>query len=335
MVENVVRILSTVGLVATLLVPLGQPASASQADPAALAASAAPAAEAGRLVALTDQQYENLPDARIRLMDPAVATWDSAAAQKWSWAPTSSNGFSGLTGAWGLPSDVKLRMDRAGAYVAVVSDSKGLAGLITYPSGQRVWGVNVGGANNPHSIELLPDGNVAVAASTGGFIRVYTASQGASSSKYASYALPDAHGASWDPTQQVLWVLGGNRLVALKVKGTAAAPVLEESRVVTLPTSGGHDLTPVLENHDLLWVSTGSKVYQVSRSTGAIVSTENIGGIKSANSMPNAQQVRTTPKSGCHTSWCTDTVQFAVPAATRKLTGAQIYKARVWSSRYE
>lgn len=322
MVENVVRILGAVGLVAALLVPLGQPAPAQ-------------AAEAGRLVAVTDQQSENGPDARIRLLDPAVYNWNTAAALKWSWSPTTANGFSGLTMAWGLPSDVKLRMDRAGAYVAVVSDSRGLAGLITYPGGQRIWALNVGSANNPHSVELLPDGNVAVAASAGGFVRVYTASQGASSSKFASYPLPDAHGVTWDPTQQVLWVLGGNRLVALKIKGTAAAPVLEESKVVTLPTSGGHDLTPVLENHDLLWVSTGSKVYQVSKSSGAIVATENIGGIKSANSMPNAQQVRTTPKAGCYTSWCTDTVQFAVPAATRTLTGAQIYKARVWSSRYE
>ncbi|MDX6282226.1 MAG: hypothetical protein QOH03_3297 [Kribbellaceae bacterium] len=334
MVENVVRILGAVGLVAALLVPLGQ-SPAAQAAPDAQAGQAAPAAETGRLVALTDQQYENNPAARIRLMDPAVASWNTAAAQKWSWAPTSANGFSGLTGAWGLPSDVKLRMDRAGAYVAVVSDSHGLAGVITYPGGQRVWAVNVGGANNPHSVELLPDGNVAVAASTGGFIRVYTASQGSSSSKYASYALTDAHGVTWDPTQQVLWVLGGNRLVALKVKGTAAAPVLEESKVVTLPTGGGHDLTPVLENHDLLWVSTGSKVYQVSKSAAAIVATENIAGIKSVNSMPNAQQVRTTPTAGCYTSWCTDTVRFAVPAATRTLDGAQIYKARVWSSRYE
>jgi hypothetical protein len=47
------------------------------------------------------------------------------------------------------------------------------------------------------------------------------------------------------------------------------------------------------------------------------------------------QQVRTKAKSGCRTTWCTDTVSFAVPAATRTLAAAQIYKARVWSSRYE
>ena len=163
---------------------------------AALLTSAPPAqaAEAGRLVAVTDQDYDNPSAARIRLMDPAVANWGTAAAQKWTWSPTSANGFSGLTGAWGLPTDVKLRM-KAEAYVAVVSDSRGLAALIGYPSGQRLWAVNVGSANNPHSVER--------------------------------------------------------------------------------------------------------------------------------------------PKSGCRTTWCTDTVDFAVPAATRTIPGAEIYKARVWSSRYE
>jgi hypothetical protein len=50
--------------------------------------------------------------------------------------------------------------------------------------------------------------------------------------------------------------------------------------------------------------------------------------------MPNSQQVRTTPKTR-RTTWCADTVNFAVPAASRTLTGAQIYKVRVWSSRYK
>lgn len=287
------------------------------------------------MVAVTDQDYDNLPAARIRLMDPAVADWNAAAAEKWTWSPTVANGFSGLTSAWGLPSDVKLRLTSAGAYVAVVADSRGLAGLISYPAGQRLWGINVGAANNPHSVELLPNGNVAVAGSSGGFVRIYTASQGSSSTNSVSYPLPDAHGVLWDPTNQLLWVLGGDKLAGLRIGGTPASPVISDGPVMTLPTGGGHDLTPVLENHDLLWVSTGTKVYQVSKSAAAVVATFDEAGIKSIGSMPNAQQVRTSPKAGCRTGWCTDTVRFAVPVATRTLSGAEIYKARVWSSRYE
>lgn len=319
-----IRLLSSISLLAALLTPT-LPISAAAADPAA---------EEGRLVAVTDQDYDNLPAARLRLMDPAVADWNTAAAQTWSWSPTTANGFSGLTSAWGLPTDVKLRL-KGSSYVAVVSDSRGLAALISYPAGQKLWGINVGAANNPHSVEMLPDGNVAVAASAGGFVRLYAASQGSSSTVYGSYPLPDAHGVQWDPARQLLWAVGGDQLVALKVGGTAASPTLTRQTSITLPTAGGHDLSPVLENHDRLWVSTGSKVYQVSKSAVAVVATFDQAGIKSVSSMPNAQQVRTSPKAGCRTSWCTDTVNFAVPTATRTLTGAEIYKARVWSSRYE
>ncbi|MBB5981970.1 DUF6528 family protein [Kribbella solani] len=296
-------------------------------------AAARPAAD-GDLIALTDQRFDNPSAARLRVMNPAVANWNTGAAQTWSWSPTAANGFGDLTSAWGLPSDAKLRL-KSGSSVAVVADSNGLAALISYPAGQRIWGVNVGASNNPHSIEMLPNGNVAVAASAGGFIRLYNASQGSSSAGYASYALPDAHGVQWDPTRKVLWALGGDQLVALTVGGTAAAPTLSEQNTITLPTGGGHDLSPVLANHDRLWVSTGSKVYQVSKSSRKVVATYDQAGIKSITSKANGQQVRTSPKSGCRTSWCTDTVSFASPAATRTLTGAEIYKARVWSSHYE
>ncbi|WP_433163909.1 DUF6528 family protein [Kribbella sp. CA-247076] len=314
---------------AVLLATVFTATGPAQAEP-----SAPPPAEAGRLVAITDQDYDNASAARIRLMDPRVANWSAPAAQKWTWHPTSANGFGGLTSAWGLPTDVKLRR-KAGAYVALVSDSRGLAGLITYPGGRRLWAADVGAPNNPHSVELLPDGNVAVAASTGGFVRIYTASQGSGSTTSVTYPLHDAHGVHWDPARKVLWALGGDKLAALRIVGTPAAPIVEESKVFTLPTGGGHDLAPALENRDLLWVSTGTKVYRFSKSAGRVVAAFDLPKIKSVSSMPNAQQVRTTPKSGCRTSWCTDTVDFAVPAATRTLPGAEIYKARVWSSRYE
>lgn len=319
-----IRLFSSIGLLAALLTPTMQLPAGAAARPAA----------DGDLIALTDQKYDNLPAARIRVMDPAVYDWNTAAAQTWSWSPTAANGFSDLTSAWGLPSDAKLRT-KSGSSVAVVADSRGLAALISYPAGQRIWGVNVGAANNPHSVEMLPNGNVAVAASAGGFIRLYNASQGSNSAGYASYPLTDAHGVQWDPTRNVLWALGGDQLVALTVGGTAAAPTLTKANSITLPTGGGHDLTPVLANHDRLWVSTGSMVYQVSKSSRTVVATYSQGGIKSISSKTNGQEVRTSPKSGCRTTWCTDTVNFASPAATRTLTGAEIYKARVWSSHYE
>ncbi|TDO54867.1 hypothetical protein EV643_101658 [Kribbella sp. VKM Ac-2527] len=330
-------LIGSVGLLALAAGPGVAPATA-QAPPNALPSNMATGVEAqdGRLIGLTDQQYENTQAARIRVMDPAVANWNTAAAQKWAWAPTSGNGFAGLASAWGLPSDVKLRK-RAGKYVAVVSDTRGLAALISYPAGKRLWAVNVGGSSaSPHSVELLPNGNVAVAASgSGGFIRVYTASQGSASAKYVNFPLNFAHGVSWDPARKVLWALGNDQLVALKITGTAAAPKLEKSRVITLPNGGGHDVAPALENHDVFWVSTAETIYRVSKSRGAVLASKDLRSVKSVSSMANGRLIRTRPKQGCRSGWCTDTVEFAGPAGLRTLSGAQIYKARVWSSRYE
>ena len=289
----------------------------------------------GLPIAITDQSYNSTANARIRLMDPAVSNWSTAGAEVWNWHPTTSNGFSGLTGYFGLPTDAKLRRDSAGNQVFVVSDSHGLAALVNYPAGTRRWAVNVVASNNPHSAELLPNGNVAVAASTGGFVRVYAASQGSAATKYAQYNLTTAHGVLWDPAGSVLWAIGGSKLVRLQVGGTAAAPTLTEVGSWALPTSGGHDLTPKLGNSDRLWISTSSAFYEYSKSANAAVATYGTDGVKSMNSMANGRWVQTLPKTGCTTTWCTDEVHVTSPDLTYRVSGAEIYKSRVWDPAYQ
>src|SRR5882724_6254961 len=80
-------------------------------------------------VAITDQANGG----SIRVFDLAKTDWNAAGAQKWSWKPTAANGFGNLTGAWGAPTDAKLRTDHSGHTVMVTSDSKGLAAVVTYP----------------------------------------------------------------------------------------------------------------------------------------------------------------------------------------------------------
>lgn len=121
--------------------------------------------------------------------------------------------------------------------------------MVPYPQGTgSYWAADIGAANNPHSAELLPDGNVAVTASTGGFVRVCTASQGNRSTTYAQFDLPGAHGVYYEPTTRLLWAVGNGDLVGLRVGGTAAAPTIEKVIDSPLPggaTAYGHDLYPV------------------------------------------------------------------------------------------
>ncbi|KAF9118151.1 hypothetical protein BGX30_004802 [Mortierella sp. GBA39] len=256
-------------------------------------ASADPGLHKDYWIAVTDQGSEE-----VRVYDPEKEDWNQSNALKWSWAPTDKNGFGGLLQGWGLPSDVKLREGKTGGKFMVVTDSRGLAALVPYPSGNsRAWGVIVGG--NPHAAELLPDGNVAVAASAGG----------------------------WEPI--------------LQLKGTPAAPVLEEVHRKRLPTNWGHDLFAVYGDTDKLWVTSNTQVYQYSKSTDSW--SEDYPGaaeinhhwVKSVGNQPSGQVVMTNQKEGTKYTWTTDAVDLYQPADQRLVTGGAFYKARVWNSDYQ
>lgn len=293
-------------------------------------------------IAVTDQA-----NAKIVVFDPEQTEWNSPSAVLWSWAPSTANGFSDTTG-WYYPSDVKLRNSAFyGGQVMAVAASGNFCGLAAYPSGNRLWSTYVGVNQNPHAVELLPDGNIAIASSTAGWVRIYTSSQGPDSSTYVQYNLPDAHGALWDPLNEVLWVLGEEYLAALEISGTAAAPIITEkagSRAF-LPTKYGHDLQPVYGNADRLWVTTVYGVYQYEISTGSFkvdytnASQINVNNVKGIGNQPHSQTVVRTVPNNTFKVWNTNTIDIYYQDAeasyeTRShMTGAY-YKARIWSPYY-
>lgn len=282
-------------------------------------------------IVVTDQASD-----QIIVLDADPAGWISG-APKWAWKPTAEEGLGDLTDNWGLPDEAKLRHHHGRRYL-LTTDSYGLAAVIPYPSGDGFyWAADVGRAANAHSIELLPDGNVAVTASTGGWIRVYAASQGRRSTTYTQLPLAGAHGAVWDPTVRLLWALGDHELVGLRIGGTRSEPRLSRAVTHRLPTDWGHDLQLVPGRPDRLWVTTGSRVYQVDKASGVFHSdypgaaTIDVAGIKSITTDPATGQVITTktePGNPC--TWCTSTVRMHLPADSRVLPGGQIYKARWW-----
>lgn len=290
-----------------------------------------------KLIGITEQNGD-----RVMIMDANATDWNSSQALVWSWKPTAANGFDSLLAAWGLPTDLKIRNNSVfGGQWAIVTDSEGLAAIVPYPSGNsKKWGLNVGG--NPQSAELLPNGNIAIAASQGNWVRVYTSALHPSSDTYASYTLPGARGVMWDPLGNVLWAIGDNHLVALLVGGSRSAPVLTEYLKVNLPTTGGRDVQPVYGDTDKLWVPTNSGVYQYNKTTNTFSTSYSGSGemnranVRSAGSdLITGQAAQTTPKVGCSNSWCTDTVDFFAPGMTRTLTGAAIYKAHFINLEYQ
>ncbi|GIF16028.1 DUF6528 family protein [Actinoplanes teichomyceticus] len=328
------------------------------------------AAPAGPAVAATGDHLILAGDHRshrILALDPAVTDWNDPGAVKWQWAPTTGLGFTaaeaqGFVGG----NDFRLR-DTAGGRRVVVVDGGGLVTVVSYPSGVRVWANRdaTAAADNRHSAELLPDGNVAVAASNAGHVRVYAASQGPGATTYGSFALPGAHAALWDPQIGRLWVAGDTQvtnsagqtvwtgvLTALEVTGSPAAPGLREdvSRRQVLDSQWAHDVSADAQDPGKLWVTTNARTYRYDKATRrfqAAGAAWDRPFVKAVGTQPSGQVVETmidvqkSPQGACYLTntenfrnWCTDTVDFFGPDMRRTRTGAAFYKARVMNPAY-
>ena len=292
------------------------------------------AAQHPAYIALTDQKDG---DPQILLMDYAQTDWSESnrAAVAWSWRPSDS-GIS--SEGWGLPTEAKLRNSTVwGGQWMAVSDSYGFMAVVSYPGKIKKWSATAGRTANVHGIELLPNGNVAAAASTGGWVRIYTSSQGPSSSTYAQYNLPDAHSILWDPQRQVLWALGRNKLVQLKIHGTDATPSLTAVAITTLPADSGHDIEPKYGDPSRLWITTGGSTWTYDKATGVASIFQHVSGYKSINNQPaGGQVIETRPHTSCtQNGWCTDTIEFYSPVDVRTRPHSAIYRARIWNPDYQ
>ncbi|MBC9930179.1 DUF6528 family protein [Chitinophaga qingshengii] len=292
---------------------------------------------------------------QIEIYDPMVTDWNAANAKTGRWSPTTTLGFStDEINRFGGGTDFKVRTINSITYAALADNS--MAAIIAYPSGQRVWSKVISG--NLHSAELLPNGNIALAASDGNWIRVYTASQGANSSTYTEFPLAAAHAVLWDPQLRCLWVTGrdvatkAHILTALAIGGTDAAPELTELTQyrATLPTAWGHEVSAYQGNKNLLWVTTngGEYVYNKTTKTLSMAPTNNLTFVKGMGNQPSGQLVLVRPDANknprpqisCSANdWSTSTIDFYTAGGqwqgSRVVNGACFYKVKILDANYQ
>ncbi|MEU5579745.1 DUF6528 family protein [Streptomyces huasconensis] len=290
---------------------------------------------------------------RLLVLDPRRRVWDPAvdpSVVRWQFSPLGDPRYRDLRpdASWVYPCEAKVRVHRKRTYVLTTA-SFGFVAVVAHPSGRRYWGTALGPGDdlfNPHSAEILPDGNVAVAGSTGALVRLYAASQGPRAERYAEARLKGAHGLHWDGARRVLWAIGDDELVAYEVGGTAARPTLIRASAVGLPvgtpgrTPGGHDLFPVAGRPGRLWVTTNAAVFQYDTGSGVFVQDFAGAGeisrksVKAVGDDPRTGQVLSTvPERGLEETWWTTTVGVHRPTSTYRLVGGGIYKARWWLPR--
>lgn len=230
-----------------------------------------------------------------------------------SWAPPARS-------CWALPNEAKLRSWQ-GTPVLLVTDSFGFAGVFD-DGGTILWSADVTRAADPHSIELLSAGALAVAGAEGNWVRVYSGLAGANE-LHAHVPLPGAHGLAWDEPTATLWAIGHRDLVSWRWNGSD----LRETSRRALPSREGHDLIWSDQTHQTLWLTTRTGAYAayVSDGWGAVPGPVSAGvDVKSVGRASDGRVIYTRAQE----RWWTDTVHFLEPSGTVVLEGARIYKAR-------
>lgn len=198
----------------------------------------------------------------------------------WEWTPGEELGWNETTRESLIDSLSAVKYRWSAYYqtnVVLFANARGTAGMIEYPSGKCLWEAKMG--NSPHSIELLPNGDIVVASSGGGAWeegRLYYYRQ----QEDGTYAAPTqrmlngAHGVLWDPDNQVLWALGFEELVAYCPGADSAGDTilyLVEGWGADVPNGTGHDLMPDYSNRDILWLTDDVSVVQFSKYKNEIV----------------------------------------------------------------
>lgn len=189
----------------------------------------------------------------------------------WEWYPTPEQGWRYTTqdALKEALSDARVRWsDCHRSPVVLFTGARGSVGMIAYPGGECLWEAMVG--VSPHAIELLPNGDVVVAASGGsegqkGAIHYLKLEDGTYTQSWV-YGLYGAHGVVYDPKEAILWVSGTNDVLALTLGGEQIP-----DRGATIPCGYGHDLMQDLCDPDILWVSPSPVVYQFSKSRNELM----------------------------------------------------------------
>lgn len=233
-----------------------------------------------------------------------------------------------------------------GAARVLVTSSGGAVAIFERESGATRFHAAV---PNAHSADLLPNNRVVAAASVSPdgnklmvFDRAASGRAGAGAARGASGAgdtggatavfttpLESAHGVVWVAEEQLLWALGLTELRAYAlVDWDGRKPSLQLRETFTLPSRGGHDLSPV-PHEPIFIVTTEHEVLTFDRRTRKFAPYQPLA------TLPDVKSVSIHPTTGRvvfmqadRPEWWTRTIRFFNEPVTMAFPEDRLYKAR-------
>lgn len=250
-------------------------------------------------------------------------------AKLWSW--TASDSASIAEDFWPKFRSTDDCKPYADGLMLITSSSRGVA-LIQRDTKRCLFLAEV---PNAHSACLLPDRQIAVAASTSGdeiqFFNYDDASRPAAvavGSPIQRIPLLGAHGTVWDATRKRLWALGTDELLQLQRGGAGqTADAWSVVARLQLPSSGGHDLSPAHDGSHL-FVTTNTQVLRFNMDAHSFEIAEGFGNqrkVKSVDVHPRTKRI--VFQQALPTEWWSHTVHF-VDASPVTLGDERLYKIR-------
>lgn len=242
----------------------------------------------------------------------------------WEWMAEKSNVKPEHRKWFNAVSDAKLVYN--GKYILTCS-SDGAVALVRISDKKTLFYAYAGG--NTHSIEMLPDGNIVSASSTGNYMTVFKVDTiNFPENVYSkNISLESGHNLVWDHKNNILWSAAMNKLRTFTYNFNCDRPDFVSGQSYDLLGTNSHDLFPVY-GENALWLSTGSNVYKFDITTKKSTLASNVllqGGIKSISSGPsNFPIIVIKPK----VSWWTDEVLDVRGNSVFFYSGLKIYKAR-------
>lgn len=183
---------------------------------------------------------------------------------------------------------------------------------------------------NPHSVELLPDGNIVSANSDGNSLKLFATGKG-NGVEPIEVGFGGAHGCVWDDKRQVLWALGGSKLWAFTYNfdkdNPMLTPVSDKKYVVE---ASGHDLYPVPGEDKLYFTSKSLWVFDIEKEE--LTKLDDMGGVKALTQKEPGGEIiyaRGEGKTNPYgiKKWQTPHVR-TYGGRTRTFDGAAFYKVR-------